>query len=182
MAVTKISSFNISAYPQDTVFVLDTNVLYYVHSGYYLPNSNKSVDYSNVIQIILTHGYSIKVSALSIQELLYGVENKEYQLYCQNHGKNQGSYTKKHFRRDQTQRLAVKRKLETILSELAMSYELEDGVLHFPMLEQFIDTFGTHEMDPVDYVLAHNYDAAKTVFVSGDKDFQSLTSIQVLTA
>lgn len=181
MSVTRISSFDITAYPQDTVFVLDTNVLYYVHSGYYLPNSNESIDYSNVIQIILSHGYSIKVSALSIQELLYGVENKEYQLYCQSNGKNQKSYTKKHFRQDQAQRLAVKRKLKTILSELAM-YKLEDGVLLFSVLEQFTDTFEAHEMDPMDYTLAHNYDAAKTVFVSADKDFQSLTSIQVLTS
>lgn len=181
MAVTKINDFNIGSYSADTVFVLDTNVLYYVHSGYYLPNDTKSILYSNVILTILTSGYAVKVSALSVQELLYGVENKEYLLYCQRNGLNSARYTKKQYRSDQTQRACVKHKLTTILSELS-PYRLDDGSMQVSVLQQFVNSLSSHKMDPVDYMLTQCYDPAKTVFISDDKDFQTLTSIQVLTA
>lgn len=42
MPVTKISDFNVNTYPKDTIFVLDTNVLYFVHSGYVMPTNAKA--------------------------------------------------------------------------------------------------------------------------------------------
>lgn len=41
MAITKVSDFSISDFPADTTFLLDTNVLYFVHSGYYMPTNPK---------------------------------------------------------------------------------------------------------------------------------------------
>ena len=49
MAITKVSDFSISDFPADTTFLLDTNVLYFVHSGYYMPTNPKSQIYSKNI-------------------------------------------------------------------------------------------------------------------------------------
>ena len=52
MAITKVSDFSISDFPADTTFLLDTNVLYFVHSGYYMPTNPKSQIYSKNIVCI----------------------------------------------------------------------------------------------------------------------------------
>lgn len=181
MPVTRINSFNIGTYPKDTVFVLDTNVLYYVHSGYVMPTAAKSLLYSNVIQTILNNGYSIEVSALNIQELLHLIEKKEYELYCSANSKSPRTYTKKIYRQDATQRSLLKSKLHTILSELSL-YKLEDGEIAVDILNQFSNEFNLHTMDPIDYVLIKGYDSSRTVFISDDKDFQSNSAICVVTA
>ena len=180
MPVTRINRFNLSSYPKETVFVLDTNVLYYVHSGYVMSTDAKSISYSNVIQTILNNGYSVQVSALNIQELLHIIEKKEYELYCFVNSINQANYSKKLYRRDPSQRSSLKVKLNTILSELSI-YKLEDGAISVDLLNQFSVRFDSHKMDPIDYVLVNQYDVAKTVFISDDKDFQSIPSIHVLT-
>ena len=181
MPVTKISDFNVNTYAKDTVFVLDTNVLYFVHSGYVMPTNAKSLSYSNVIQTILSNGYSVAVSALTVQELLHLVEKKEHELYCLAHSLSTQAYTKKSYRRDAAQRCLLKSKLSTILSELS-SYKLEDGEIAVDLLNRFSSELELHTMDPIDYVLVKGYDAAKTVFVSDDRDFQSISSLSVLTA
>ena len=81
MAITKVSDFSISDFPADTTFLLDTNVLYFVHSGYYMPTNPKSQIYSNLLQQLLSNGRKIVLSALNIQELLYG--NMSY--ICRQH-------------------------------------------------------------------------------------------------
>ncbi len=181
MSVTKISKFDLSVVPKDTEFVLDTNILYYVHSGYSLPNSSECLSYSNLIQNILSNGYTIKVSSLSVQELLFSIENKEYQLYWKTNGINPKSYTKKDYRKDPVHRNSVKAKFKTVLMELNV-YEKADATVTIPTINSFVDTLDSHCMDPMDYFLSNEFDCSKTIFISNDCDFQSLTSINVLTA
>lgn len=42
MSIISIDNFDISKFDKETVFVLDTNILYFVHSGYYLPDNKKN--------------------------------------------------------------------------------------------------------------------------------------------
>lgn len=181
MSIIKISDFDIATISENTVFVLDTNVLYYVHSGYYLPSDPKGAEYSNLIMDILNNDYTIVVSALSVQELLFGIENKEHLIYCQNNGLSPKKYTKKDHRKNASEKLIIKAKLKTVLAELA-PYKLCDSAIHMTSLNNFVDEFHAHKMDPIDYILVNNYDTTKTIFVSDDKDFQSMPMLQVLTA
>ena len=181
MSITKISNFDISTISKDTVFVLDTNVLYYVHSGYLLANSSEFLSYSNLIQSIMSNGYTIKISALSIQELLFSIENKEYQLYWMTNGINPKKYTKKDYRKDPIHRNNVKTKFKTVLMELNV-YKQEDASIDLSMISCYVDTLESHCMDPVDYFLSDNFDNSKTIYISNDTDFQSLSKIQILTA
>lgn len=180
MAIAKIRRFNIKSYPKDTVFVLDTNVLYFIHSGYVMQSNFKGLQYSNVIKTILENGYTIEVSSLNIQELFHLIEKKEYELYCIANSKTPETYKKKDYRKDLSQRTRLKAKLCTILSELSL-YKLKDGNITVKMLHDFSNNFDLHQMDPIDYVLVQGYNFSKTVFISDDKDFQSNPSISVLT-
>ena len=40
MGIVRATDFDLSKYSEETIFVLDTNILYFVHSGYYLPTAN----------------------------------------------------------------------------------------------------------------------------------------------
>ena len=181
MSIMRINSFDFSTIPNDTVFVLDTNVLYYVHSGYLLSNCPECLSYSNLIQDILAKGYTIKVSSLSIQELLFSIENKEYQLYLSTNKIDAKKYSKKDYRRNPVHRENVKTKFKTVLMELNV-YAQEDATVNLSTIHRFVNTLEGHLMDPIDYLLSENFDGKKTIFISNDKDFQSLSQIQVLTA
>lgn len=66
MSVIHLTNFDLSTVSKDTIFVLDTNVLYYVHSGYNIPNNWKTRAYSNLIQELLINSRNVVVSALSV--------------------------------------------------------------------------------------------------------------------
>ena len=180
MSVTKANLFDVNNYSKDVVFVLDTNVLYFVHCGFYSSNAKKAHAYSNVIQKIAKNGNEIRVSSLSVQELLHIIEKKEFEIYCQNNS-TPPNFNIKKYRQDATQRKIVMKKLKVVLSELSLFYKFDDSVIAMSTLDNHVYNFEHHRMDPVDYVLTSLYPSANTVFVSDDKDFQSVPSIQVVT-
>ena len=181
MSVTHALNFNFTSISQDTVFVLDSNVLYFVHSGYYLPNDPKSIAYSNIVQQIFSNGYAIIVSALTVQEMLFGIENNEYREYCRQNRIDKCNYSKKDFRCDSSLRSGVKVKINRVLTELSC-YKIDEGVMRKSDIIDFANSFEGHHMDPIDYVLVRNYDSSKTIFVTDDRDFASVPSLQILTA
>lgn len=183
MSITKVSDFSITDFPVNTIFLLDTNVLYFVHSGYYMPTSSKSRAYSNLLQQLLTNGRKIVLSALNIQELLYGIENKEYELYLRTTHQNRQAYTKKDYRRNTAERAKLFSKMHTVLTELSSTYECADAVVECTQIEGFVSNLTVHHYDPIDYVLVANYrQRENVVFISDDKDFQSDNTINLITA
>ncbi|WOC31649.1 MULTISPECIES: hypothetical protein [Caproicibacterium] len=184
MAIIKANNFDITKYSDEVQFVIDTNILYFVHSGYYLPTDRKRTVYSNLLQKILSGDRKIIVSALSLQELLFGVENKEYLLYLAAHGiTDKRTYTKKDFRRNQKERSKLKSKMQTILSEITTAYKLSDGDIKGVQVVHFVDDLLSYKYDPIDYVLVDNYLAqSSTVFISDDTDFQYDSRINIVTA
>lgn len=180
MSIIRIKDFNISSISNETTFVLDTNILYYVHSGYYIPSERNYLEYSNLIQQLITNDCCIRISSLSIQELLFGVENKEYRLYLQENSLNEKRYTKKDYRKNEKEKKKIHSKLNAILMELSL-YEQDDSLVSMSFIKDYVNTFETHHMDPIDYIISCNYDCSKTIFITNDKDFQSISNINILT-
>lgn len=180
MSVISFNSFNASSYDENTVFVLDTNVLYFVHSGYYLPTNRKCIVYSNIIQQLIMSKFSICVSTLSLQELFYGIENKEYKLYCSANSIDTAHFTKKQFRNIPTEREKVKNKIEQVMSEISV-YQLQDGLINSEHIDDFISSYELHKMDPIDFAIVKNNNIEDCVFVTDDQDFSSLSEINILT-
>ena len=178
MTVYRLKTFNMDKIPKNTTFVLDTNILYYIHSGYYMEDV-KHAKYANLVQSLIINKYKVAVSVISIQELLFGIENKEYQLYCIEHNLKREVYTKKAFRKNKKQRNILQQKLMVILSELSI-YDIDNGIITNNMLRDYINMYNSHKMDPIDFLLVNNYDVGNVIFVSDDKDFTSLPSLHIL--
>lgn len=179
MSIISIDNFDISKFDKETVFVLDTNILYFIHSGYYLPDNKKTIKYSNLIQNIIANGFAISVSTLNLQELYFGIENKEYNLYCKLNNINQRKYTKKDFRRNLDERENIKNKLLSVSAEL-QNYIIKNSSIDNKFLNTFINQYEMHRMDPIDFLLTNNYDINKTIFITDDKDFLSIPALNVL--
>ena len=183
MGIVRAADFDLSQYPAESIFVLDTNILYFVHSGYYLPTEPKSVCYSNLIQQILNSGRTIIVSALNLQELLYGIEGKEYQAYLNANNLSRHASTKKDFRNDPLQRQKLKAKLQTVITEITAVYTLIGGQVFSEQICQFADQLEKHHYDPIDYIMVNDLLArGKPVFISDDTDFQFDSRIDLITA
>lgn len=179
MSTVLTDDFDISKLDKDTLFILDTNILYFVHSGYYLPYNKKTIKYSNLIQKIIENNYKIVISTLNLQELYFGIENKEYNIYCKLNKKNPKKYNKKIFRQNIEERKNIKNKLLSISAEL-QNYIIDDSVINNVFLNKFIEQYDIHKMDPVDFILTNNYNINNTIFVTDDKDFLSIPSLNVL--
>lgn len=183
MGIVRVADFDLSKYPEETTFVLDTNILYFVHSGYYLPTDPKCICYSNLIQSIINDGGKIVVSSLNLQELLFGIENKEYYRYLGANGLNKKAFTKKDYRKNYAERQALKTKIKTIIAEITNVYSLNDGVISGDQVKRYADTLEVHHYDPIDYVLVDNMLAqGEVVFISDDTDFQFDNRIELITA
>lgn len=184
MSVTKIQDFDITTVKEEDVFFLDTNILFFIHSGYYMQTSSEFTEYSNIVQRILSNGNSIYVSALNIQELLNGIENKEYLLYIRANSLNKHSFTKKDFRNNATLRLNVKNKLLIVIQEIECAYNIvEGGNISLSLTKNFVTNYEKHHYDPMDYYLVKNtYDYSDSItYITDDKDFQFDSSINVIT-
>ncbi|MBP3435834.1 MAG: hypothetical protein J6K62_05875 [Clostridia bacterium] len=183
MSVVRVADFDLSKYSSETVFVLDTNILYFVHSGYYLPTDPKCICYSNLVQQIISDDRKIMVSALTIQELLFGIEGKEYSRYIDANGISKKSYSKKDYRKNTAERQSLRTKMQTVFAEIANTYTLVDGQITSGQIKNFTDQFDAHHYDPIDYVLVDDMLSKGTVvFVSDDTDFQYDTRIDLVTA
>ena len=183
MSVTKICDFDIAKVIDTDVFFLDTNILFFIHSGYYAQTTSEFVEYSNIVEKILNNGNSIFVSALNIQELLNGIENKEYLLYLNANNLNKKTFTKKHFRNDSTLRLNVKSKLLIAMQEIECAYNIVDGNISLSLTKDFVTNYENHHYDPMDYYFVKNtFDYSDSItYITDDKDFQFDSSINVIT-
>lgn len=180
MTVQKISTTNVSTVAKDQTFILDTNILYFIHSGYYSSCDPKNIAYSNFVQKLITNGNQLIISVTTIQELFYGIENKEYQLYCSKNKPN--AFTKKDFRADGSLRKAVQNKLQVILVELKNSYNLSECTITPSQVEDFLDKYDNHRYDPIDFIIVNNMIEKSYVnFITDDSDFTYDSNINVFT-
>lgn len=183
MGIVRAADFDLSKYSVETTFILDTNILYFVHSGYYLPTDPKCICYSNLIQTLMSDGREIVVSALNIQELLFGIEGKEYKRYLSANCMSKNSYTKKDYRKNLAERQNLKTKIKTVIAEISTAYTLVDGQMNCKQINNFADQLETHRYDPIDYILVDNMLAqGNVVFISDDTDFQFDSRIELVTA
>lgn len=181
MSIKRIGSFDLNTIGQTMTFVLDTNILYFVHSGYYTKTYAKYIAYSNLLQQIFTKGNPLLITALNLQELVFGIENKEYELHLALTGKDKRSYTKKSFRKDPTLRADVQTKVKTVLTEIRSIYTLRDNTVKLSVIDQFVADYTMYLYDPMDYLVVNDTNTSDVIYITDDTDFQSDSRINVLT-
>jgi len=181
MSVNRISNFNLSALDKTVSFILDTNILYFVHSGYYSSTSPKYIAYSNLLQQIMSQGNALFVTSLNLQEFIFGIENKEYELHLNVTSKGRKGFTKKAFRKDAALRAAVLLKVKTALVEIKAVYKLCDINVTTKSIEGFVNDYLKYLYDPMDFLVVDATNKKDIIYITDDMDFQSDNRVEVLT-
>jgi predicted nucleic acid-binding protein len=190
MAVQKIATTTISTLVKEQAFIVDTNILYFIHSGYYSTFDPKKKAYSDFIQKLITNGNKLIISVANLQELLHCIENKEYQLCCNKNNLNKKNpdntvsnpFSKKDFRANSSLRKSVQKKLQAVLVEIKSSYNLSDCAIVKEQIEDFLKQYDNHRYDPIDFVVVNNMAEDSHVnFITDDSDFTYDSNIHVFT-
>jgi hypothetical protein len=191
MAVKKICSLKISDIGKDNLFILDINILYFIHSGYYITpgcrDYNKYFSYSTFVSQLLSNGNKLYTTSANLQELFYGIENKEYFFYAHMKGLNTNYkmpkyFSKKDYRWVVAEKNRLKLKFETIFKELNNTYLIFDTTIFSSSIRSYIDTFDIYHYDPIDYIMVdESIKYSRLNFISDDSDFTCDSRIEVYT-
>lgn len=186
MAIHKINSVDIPNLDKSKNFVVDTNILYFIHSGYYAPLSNsiknKYTEYSSFIAKLITNGNTLYTTTANIQELFHCIENKEYLIYCNINSLNKKTFTKKDFRSISTERSKVRNKLKIVLTEIISAYGFVDVHIQTSCVEKFVNEYTQHRYNPIDYIIVNDSIGKQQLsFISDDSDFTYDSRVDVYT-
>lgn len=179
MSTTLLKDFKFNK-KNNIKFIIDTNVLYYVNSGYFDNTDYYCKHYSNFIGDILSNNIPIYVSTLNLQELIHIVENKEYEIYLDNNKLDKKTFSKKDFRKDKIERMGVQNKIETIMAELLV-YEFLDSSVNLSQIQDCVTNFNNHNYDIIDYIMVDGLKNNDTYFLTNDTDFQFDNNIKVVS-
>lgn len=186
MSVQKINDIDFKTLKTEECFLLDTNILYFIHSGYYTSPKVRDYDkykgYSSFVGTLITKGYKLYTTTANIQELLHCIENKEYLLYCETQGLKPRSFSKKDFRELDSEREKVKNKLSVILDEITATYNFKELHISKDSPKDFITKYTNHRYDPIDYIIVEScINESNINFISDDSDFTHDTRIALYT-
>lgn len=188
MPAFDITTLDINSIPLNASFVLDTNILYFLHSGFYTSSSRNALQiaaYSGFISGLLTRGNKIYVPTLSLQEFLYGFERKSYKLYVSANGYSLNPcdpqfFSFKQYRALLPERNAVKLNMDRALYEVVALYNFRECYVRLNDIDEMVQKFERHRYDPMDYLTVAEcmkYDLEN--YISDDSDFRHDTSINV---
>lgn len=174
-------NFDLTKCPTSSKFVIDTNILFYIHAHFYSQTEPWKVQYVNFIGRILQSELEIIISTLSVQELFHLVEKKMFELYRDSLQVTDKQINLKNYRNIRTERRNVKAILSSMLNELLACYTIQDTPCSIFDLSGFVTDFDKHNYDPIDYIISNTSKGHNIYFVTNDKDFLKDTSIHVIT-
>ena len=166
-------------------YILDTNVLFFVNSGYHFsesdPKKRKSELYSECIGQLKRNDATIYVSVLSLQELFHLVERTEYDFFINQNHLDKKQYSFKKFRANEAERKKLAKKLDQIYQEISCLYTICNANILESHIGLYIKEFDKHRFDPIDYILTKNFDVDSHIFITDDRDFQCKSEIKVMS-
>lgn len=189
MAAFDISTLDVNSIPQETSFVLDTNILFFLHSGFYSSRNPAIITtYSNFISKLLSRGNKLYITTTSIQEFLLGFERKSYKLYVSANGYSMRSrdsnfFSIKDYRALSAERNNVKRNMDRALYEVVSYYDIQECKINLEDIDKMVQTYERHRYDPMDFFAVHECKRNGLInHISDDSDFQYDPSINVYYA
>lgn len=166
-------------------FCLDTNVLYwYTYPRYVeqLSNLNKTRAqyYFDFVDKLVANGNPLITTRYNISELINIIEKHEYSIFCKLHPENK--YNKKDFRKISEERQALKKILNTTLSNVNSVCEIVDFNFTEQVLTDCINTLDKHRCDVFDFaILSYYKENGYLNIISDDSDFRSIDGIRLFT-
>lgn len=186
MPVFNISTLDINSIPKETSFVLDANILFFLHSGFYSSrNPSHIAAYSKFIAKLLARGNKLYITTTSLQEFLFGFERKSYKLYVSANGYSTNSHDPnffpfKQYRSLINERYNIKKDMDRALYEVISYYNVQECSINLDDIDAMVQTYDMHRYDPMDYFSVCECKRNKlSNHISDDHDFQYDSSINV---
>lgn len=179
--MVNIDSFNVDKLKEGEKFIIDTNILYFIHSGVDISNNKKIKTevkkYSVFINKLLSRGILVSVSFLNLQELFNLIEKKEYEAFCNDKYK----CSRKDFRKNVNEREKLMNKNKYIYLQINSLYKIIEETTKQKNIENFLNGLKNHIYDPIDYTVVENNKNIYKNFITADKDFIVDKEINVYT-
>ncbi|WP_303815405.1 hypothetical protein [Selenomonas ruminantium] len=173
--VKLLSSVDCNEIDENETFFVDTNVLCAVHFHTSSWSNNKVNAYSSFLSSLLLKNITLYVSSLSLQEFYHLIEKTERKIY----EANNGSISKKDFRRNKVERARIANELQLIHKQIAGQYTLIDDVIDVDDVCNFVNQYTSHAYDPVDFAIVNHHASNCSNFITDDSDFKLDSNITV---
>lgn len=170
----------------NTVFCLDTNVLYW----YCYPRYNDNLHPQRVSEIgvyyefvdrLVRNGNPIITSIYNVSEFLNVIEKHECEIYQKLHDDIVVSV--KDLRNIKQEREKLKRLMAVSTNNVFETCEIIEFEMKKSVIDKFVDNLHSHKCDVFDYVTLDYYkEHNKLNIVTDDADFMSVDGINIFTS
>ena len=191
MPAHEISGVDVNAIPVSEGFVIDANILFFLHSGFYTSASGKArqiSEDSSFISKLLLRGNRLVVPTTVLQEFLHGFERKSYRLYLSANGlsadRRSGSFfSLKQYRAIASERSALQVNIDRALYEVVAQYDYTECRLRLNDIDGMVGSLSGHRDAARDFLtVAECKREGLLNYISDDSDFLQDTSIHVYYA
>ena len=178
--IIDIQHFDESKVSSAETFLVDTNILLYLHR----PQTDKKEiagKYSTFVNGLRRIGCTLVVSSLHLQEALNVIDRtcwKRYRDSLKKSGSNK-KIDRKLFRTMPEERTKVKSEQRTFLRQVVQFYEIKPESVSPDELIHYSDSLDKHYYDPVDFIIALHYYTFG--IITDDQDFTHDTGIDTYT-
>ena len=166
----------------DDAFVIDTNVLMYIHRPQ-VEERNIIIAgaYSRFIDALRRRECKLVVSSLNLQEALNAIDSSCWKRYKE--GLSDGHPDKEISRKDYRASVAERRKVKAeqgdFLLQIRQFYSIQPECISPGEVMFYYDTLDKHNYDPIDYIISLHYSTYG--IITDDKDFTRDNDIAVYT-
>lgn len=174
MSVIDISSLDPLDIPKEQKFLVDTNILLFLHTDYSEKNPHRT-DYANFVSDLIAYGIKLYTTTGNLQEMLNKIIRKEEELYAKQYQRthpSEKSYKKK-ARLDPNARSQLQNIATVAAQQVYNTYEVVQTDLTQKTINGYLKDFSHLTYDVMDYFIAQtasNYNLHN--IITSDPDFR----------
>lgn len=174
MSIINIATLDLASIPKDEVFLIDTNVLHFLHTDYHQKNTH-SGDYSIFVMDLISSDIKVYTTSGNLQELLNKIIRTEETLYAKNFKRDhpRAKAFKKLARRDRETRERIQAIVASTTQQIYNTYTVLQTNLPCKTIDDYIDNFEDLQYDMMDCFIAQTaFENNIHNIITADMDFQ----------
>ena len=175
--VIDIQRFDESKVSSANTFVVDTNILIYLHRPQ-IDKKDIAEKYSTFVNKLRKIGCTLMVSSLHLLEALNAIDKTCWERHKAGLQKNK-IISRKFFRAIPEERVKVKAEQSNFLRQVVQFYKIKPECVSLDDMVHYSDSLDTHYYDPIDFVIASHYNTFG--IITDDQDFTHDINISTYT-
>lgn len=174
MSVFDIGSLDLNTLHKDEKFLVDTNILLFLHTDYPQTNPHSS-EYTEFVADLISRGIALYTTTGNLQEMLNKIIRKEEELYVKNYKRNHPDEKvfKKMARQDSHTRENIKAIATVAVQQVYNTYTVLQTDISKETMRGYLSNFSTLRYDMMDCFIAQTAaDHSLHNIITADPDFQ----------